>query len=175
MATGALGRAGVPTGCQRGQMRIWILRHGQAEPMASSDPERALTGQGRGEVRAMLPLFGDEPLDGILASPYRRAQQTAELVARGLAFPRGVATAAWLTPDDDPRQVLDFLAERNERNVLLVSHQPLVGQLISLLVEGHKRGHYPMPTAGLACIDIDFPAAGIGQLRMLGSPGELSA
>ena len=79
-----------------------------------------------------------------------------------------------MTPDDDPRQALDFLGERSERNVLLVSHQPLVGQLISLLVEGHRRGHYPMPTAGLACIEMDFPAAGIGQLRLLSSPSELS-
>lgn len=155
-------------------MRIWILRHGQAEPMAASDSQRALTEHGRAEVRAMLPLFDDTPLDVILASPYRRAQQTAELVSRGLAHARGVATAAWLTPDDDPRQALDFLGERSELNVLLVSHQPLVGQLISLLVEGHRRGHYPMPTAGLACIEMDFPAAGIGQLRLLSSPSELS-
>lgn len=155
-------------------MRIWILRHGQAEPMAASDPQRALTERGRAEVRAMLPLFDDTPLDVILASPYRRAQQTAELVSRALAHARGVATAGWLTPDDDPRQALDFLGERSERNVLLVSHQPLVGQLISLLIEGHKGGHYPMPTAGLACIEMDFPAAGIGQLRLLSSPSELS-
>jgi phosphohistidine phosphatase len=156
-------------------MRIWILRHGQAEAMAASDPQRALTEHGRVEVKSMLTLLRDEPLDGILASPYRRAQQTAELVSQGLSHSRGVATAAWLTPDDDPRQALDFLAERRERNVLLVSHQPLVSQLISLLVEGHKRGHYPMPTAGLACIDVDFPAAGIGQLGLLSSPSELSA
>lgn len=156
-------------------MRIWILRHGQAESMAASDPLRALTEQGRAEVEAMLQVFGNEPLDAILASPYRRAQQTAELVSCGLGHSRGVATAAWLTPDDNPAQVLDFLAERGERHLLLVSHQPLVGQLISLLVEGHKRGHYPMPTAGLACIDVDFPAAGIGQLRLLTSPSELSA
>ena len=116
-------------------MRIWILRHGQAEPMAASDPQRALTEHGRAEVRAMLPLFDDTPLDVILASPYRRAQQTAELVSRGLAHARGVATAAWLTPDDDPRQALDFLGERSERNVLLVSHQPLVGQRIRTLRE----------------------------------------
>ena len=50
-------------------MRIWILRHGQAEPMAASDPQRALTAHGRAEVRAMLPLFDDTPLDVTLVSP----------------------------------------------------------------------------------------------------------
>lgn len=155
-------------------MKIWILRHGQAEPMADSDPERALTEHGRCEANAIAHLLKDELLDSILASPYRRAQQTAELVSRRLAHPRGVATAAWLTPDDDPRLVLDFLAERTERNLLLVSHQPLVGQLISLLVDGHKGTHYPMPTGGLACVELDFPAAGIGKLLLLTSPAELS-
>lgn len=155
-------------------MKIWILRHGQAESMAASDPERALTDYGRREASVVAKLLDGEPLDNILASPYLRAQQTAELVSSRVAYPRGIATAAWLTPDDDPHQVLDFLAERNERSLLLVSHQPLVGQLISLLIEGHKGGHYPMPTAGLACVEVDFPAAGIGHLQLLTSPGELS-
>lgn len=154
-------------------MKVWILRHGQAEAMAVSDPERALTLRGREEVRKVAQLLAGEPLDTILASPYVRAQQTAEQVCRGISYPRAIATAAWLTPDDDPRQALDFLAERTERHLLLVSHQPLVSQLVSLLVDGHRGGHYPMPTAGLACIEMDFPAAGIGQLLMLTSPGEL--
>lgn len=156
-------------------MKIWILRHGQAEPMASSDPERSLTERGRRELGAVAQLLLSEPLDTILASPYRRAQQTAELVSQRIAHRKGVATAAWLTPDDDPRQVLDFLAERGERNLLLVSHQPLVSQVISLLVDGHRSGHYPMPTGGMACIEADFPAAGLGQLLLLTSPSELSA
>ncbi|WP_339842863.1 phosphohistidine phosphatase SixA [uncultured Halopseudomonas sp.] len=156
-------------------MKIWILRHGQAEPMAASDPLRALTQHGREEAVKVAQLLAGEPLDTILASPYLRAQQTADQVCRAISYPRAVSTAAWLTPDDDPRQALDFLAERTERHLLLVSHQPLVSQFISLLVDGHKGGHYPMPTAGLACIETDFPAAGIGQLLMLTSPGELPA
>lgn len=156
-------------------MKIWILRHGQAEAMAASDPERALTQRGREEVRKVARLLAGQPLDTVLASPYVRAQQTAEQVCREIAYPRAIATAAWLTPEDDPRQALDFLAERTERHLLLVSHQPLVSQLICLLVDGHTGGHHPMPTAGLACIETDFPAAGIGHLLMLTSPGELSA
>lgn len=114
-----------------------------------------------------------EPVDTILASPYRRAQETAQLVQTQLQLRRGVSTAAWLTPDDDPRQVLNFLAERTESTLLLVSHQPLVSQLIGLLVDGNRNGHYPMPTAGLACVELDLPAAGLGQLRVLTSPASL--
>jgi phosphohistidine phosphatase len=155
-------------------MKIWLMRHGQAEAMAASDPQRALTEQGRVEAAAVARLLEGKQLDNILASPYLRAQQTAAIVSRHLAWTKGIATAAWLTPDDEPRLVLDFLAERDEQHLLLVSHQPLLGQLISLLVDGHKGAHYPMPTAGLACIETDFPAAGIGQLLLLTCPAELS-
>ncbi|PKM05147.1 MAG: phosphohistidine phosphatase SixA [Gammaproteobacteria bacterium HGW-Gammaproteobacteria-6] len=154
-------------------MKLWILRHGQAEAMAASDQRRALTAEGVNEVHSMAALLQSQPLDCILASPYLRAQQTARLISDSLGHARGVATAAWLTPDDDPLQVLDFIAERSESHLLLVSHQPLVGQLISLLVEGHRRGHYPMPTAGLACVELDFPAAGLGRLSLLSCPADL--
>lgn len=155
-------------------MRLWILRHGQAESMAASDPLRNLTRAGQLEVQAILSQMREARLDGILASPYLRAQQTAELICRGLGHPRGVATAAWLTPDDNPHQVIDFLAERTEAELLLVSHQPLVSQLIALLVDGSRSAHYPMPTAGLACIDMDLPAAGLGHLQLLTSPAQIA-
>lgn len=154
-------------------MKIWILRHGQAQGLATSDAQRALTEKGRAEARLMATQLVGQGIDAILASPYVRAQETAQVVQEQLQLRRGVATAAWLTPDDDPRQVLDFLAERPQGNVLLVSHQPLVSQLISLLVEGNRAGHYPMPTAGLACIELDLPAAGLGRLQVLTRPAEL--
>ncbi|AQZ95954.1 phosphohistidine phosphatase SixA [Halopseudomonas phragmitis] len=151
-------------------MKLWILRHGKAQAMAASDPQRALTERGRADVLHMAELLRDQQLDGILASPYLRAQQTAGLVGEHLNFARGVATAPWLTPDDDPMQVINYLSERTEQSLLLVSHQPLVSQLVSLLVEGHRRGHYPMPTAALACLEMDVVAAGLAQLLSLNTP-----
>ena len=153
-------------------MRLWVLRHGQAEPQAAADAQRRLTEEGRREVRLMAQRLVGEPLDIILASPYVRAQQTAELVREHLQMRRAIVTVDWATPDDDPLAALDHLAERSEARVLLVSHQPLVGQLLSLAVDGHRQGHYPMPTAGLACLDMDLPAAGAAALQVLTSPAE---
>lgn len=155
-------------------MRIWILRHGQAEPMAPTDAQRSLTDTGRAEAITMARQLAGEPLDVILASPYVRAQQTAALVQQTIGYTRSIATAAWLTPDDDPRQAVEYLGERSEANLLLVSHQPLVSQLVSLLVEGHRQGHYPMPTAGLACVDLDVAASGLGSLSSLLSPADFA-
>lgn len=156
-------------------MKLWIMRHGEAEPTAARDSERALTAHGRTEVQRMAGLFdpANLPFDTILASPYVRAQQTAEIVRQAVRFRGPVITAAWLTPDDSPRTVIEFLGERSEKGLLLVSHQPLVGQLIGLLVEGHRQAAVPLPTAGVACLDTDFLAAGIARLEGLWTPADL--
>lgn len=151
-------------------MKLWILRHGQAEPHAATDAKRPLTEEGRQEALRMAQRLQQEPLDIILASPYLRAQQTAELVREQLQLRRSIVTVDWATPDDDPLAVLDHIAERSEANILLVSHQPLVGQLLSLAVEGHRQAHYPMPTAALACLDMAVPAAGSAVLLELSNP-----
>ncbi len=67
-------------------MKVWILRHGEAEPQARSDDQRNLTEHGRKQVlRSAAQLIG-QPLDAIVASPYVRAQQTAALVHQALGF-----------------------------------------------------------------------------------------
>ncbi len=152
-------------------MRIWLLRHGQAEPQARRDAERELTAHGRKEVLQSAGHLAGHPLDGILASPYVRAQQTAELVREALGFDGAVGTAPWLMPDDDPRDVLRFLDNRSERNLLLVSHQPLIGSLGGLLVHGSRDEALPMATASLAELEGEGPLAGLMTLVSLYHPG----
>ncbi|MFP3681833.1 phosphohistidine phosphatase SixA, partial [Pseudomonas sp. SIMBA_041] len=50
-------------------------------------------------------------------------------------------------------------------NLLLVSHQPLVGNLIGLLQHGHLRDPQPMNTASLAELEGDWPLAGLMTLN----------
>lgn len=150
--------------------RFGTFHSDEAEPHASRDSERRLTAHGRKEVLQSAARLAGLPLDGILASPYVRAQQTAELVREALGLVEPVGTAPWLTPDDDPREVLGFLDERSERNLLLVSHQPLVGALGGLLVHGNRRDPLPMSTASLAELEGDFAAAGLMTLVSLHHP-----
>ncbi|MCP8465830.1 phosphohistidine phosphatase SixA [Pseudomonas sp. ZM23] len=151
-------------------MKVWLLRHGEAEPQARRDAERRLTAHGRKEVLKSAAQLAGQPLDGILASPYVRAQETAELVREALGFDGSVGTAPWLTPDDDPRDVLRFLDGRGEKNLLLVSHQPLVGSLAGLLIHGSRSDAVPFSTATLAELEGEYPVAGLMQLVSLHHP-----
>ena len=149
-------------------MKLWVLRHGEAESHAPSDAQRNLTERGREEVLHSAAHLIGQPISAIIASPYVRAQQTAQLVREALGFVPEIRTVSWLTPDGNPLQVLEKLD--TDDNVLLVSHQPLVGNLISFLQHGHQREPQPMHTASLAELEGDFPLAGLMSLVGVKNP-----
>lgn len=83
-------------------MKLWVLRHGEAESHASSDAQRNLTEHGRQEVLHSAAHLIGQPISAIIASPYVRAQQTAQLVREALGFAPEIRTVPWLTPDGNP-------------------------------------------------------------------------
>ena len=144
-------------------MKLWVLRHGEAVPYGSCpDSERELTDHGRKEALGSAAHLIGQPLTAIYASPYLRAQQTAQIVREALGFEPEIRTVEWLTPEVDPDKVTDQLVSVS--NVLLVSHNPLVGNLLSYLQ--HGAGHPPerVSTAGLA--ELESPELLIGSMTL---------
>ncbi len=156
---------------------LLIMRHGEAGP-GSPDPARELTVRGQDEAARMGAwLAGRDDLDlarlRLAASPYRRAQQTAERVGEALGVP--VETLSCLTPDDPPQSVVDWLlAQADDRPLLLVSHMPLVGALAGLLVEGRGDRGLGFPTAAIAELSAEVRAAGCARLARFTSPADIS-
>ncbi len=85
------------------------------------------------------------PISAIWSSPYLRARQSAEIAAQELDLE--VSIQGILTPDYNPSRVTEWLYKQDqletEASILLVSHMPLVGNLVSLLVHGNT--HQPAP------------------------------
>jgi len=155
--------------------RLLILRHGEAGP-GVPDAERELTGQGSHEVGRLAAWLAarDEPAGlRLLASPYRRARQTAAIIGEALGVP--VETLPILTPDDDPSAVVDWLLAQPEgRPLMLVSHMPLVGALTGLLVEGRTDRGPGFPPAALAELEAEVWAAGCARLARFNTPSDLT-
>ncbi|ANC80262.1 phosphohistidine phosphatase SixA [Pseudomonas putida] len=151
-------------------MRLWVLRHGEAEPRAKTDAERRLTAHGREQVLHSAAYLIGQPLLAIVASPYVRAQQTAALVHDTLGFAEPVRTVPWLTPEGDVQQVIGEIERLGLEHVLLVSHQPLVGTLVGALVHGDRQQPAAMSTASLAELEGEWPLAGLMTLRAIHSP-----
>jgi phosphohistidine phosphatase len=142
-------------------MNLYLLRHGIAtEPeMAGYEPdsERPLTAKGKTRLqvaaKAMAKL--DLSFDLILSSPYRRAKETAEIIAKHFKLRKKLAFTDDLTPAGNPRLLIQQLNEfRPEpENVLLVGHEPYLGKLIALLA------------AGNTSLEVDFKKGGLGKLE----------
>ena len=150
-------------------MKLWVLRHGEAEPYGKRpDSERALTAHGREEVlRSAAELMGSS-ITAIYASPYLRAQQTAEIVRTALGFAPDIRTVEWLTPDNRPQAVAEQLVSVDR--ALLVSHNPLVGNLLGYLQHGHVQEPEAVKTAGLAELEGDLAMAGAMKLNGIKHP-----
>lgn len=147
-------------------MLLYIMRHGEAVSFAPTDAERPLTDRGRRQASFMVHSFLPALPTRVIASPYVRAQETAAIVCEGLRIP-AFETEAGITPEDDPFSVIRRLQDYEAETLLMVSHQPLVSSLVSLLAEGHLQGGFPMATASVACLQTEVIAIGMAQLNWL--------
>jgi len=126
-------------------MNLYLLRHGIAvDPSApdfANDSERPLTPKGKRRLRqiagAMVAL--KISFDVILASPYVRAKQTAEIVAKTLKCRKKLKLTDELTPGGNPKALIQQLNELRPKpkNILLVGHEPYLSKLIALLTAGN--------------------------------------
>ncbi|GAA5190900.1 phosphohistidine phosphatase SixA [Ferrimonas gelatinilytica] len=160
-------------------MNIYIMRHGEAGFDAPSDPERPLTELGRQQSLALvhhyLPQW--QELDLVLVSPYVRTWQTWEAMRAQLPETISAQVVPELVPETDPSLAADVIIATAElagaKNVLVVSHMPLVGYLISQLVPGQ----IPMmfATAAVAHVQYDQTLASPSQLLSHLAPHDLVA
>lgn len=149
-------------------LRLWILRHGEAEAYRADDPGRALVARGCDDAAAAGRWLAaaDQRPRRLLCSPYLRAQQTAQAVLASLPE-LSLETVDWLVPDAQPFTAVKHLSAIFDTPLLLVSHQPLVSDLISVLVRGDVGAGPALATASLAEIDLPLTAAGFGSLLSL--------
>lgn len=140
-------------------MNIWIMRHGEAGFNAAMDSERSLTEHGQktaykqGQWLVKRFLERNIVLDKIIVSPFLRAKQTFDALLEGMRsvdFKQDIAELpieVWegITPYGDPENVknyLDFLREEGAKNILVVSHLPLVYDLVLSLTQDQENVHF---------------------------------
>lgn len=120
-------------------VNIFIMRHGEAQPVAPTDAARELTAAGRKEVEQSARYLAAQvdKFDLVLVSPYIRAQQTWQIVSSFCPQPEVLQTVDELVPEASPEALHDFLdaliEQHQSDNILLVSHMPLVSYLVSEL------------------------------------------
>jgi phosphohistidine phosphatase len=157
-------------------MRLFFLRHGLAQPRgeAPDDAGRVLTPHGRAELAIIARALGILKVkpDPILSSPYRRARQTAEIVAPTIG---GKVTIAEELSAGAPPDVFEKLIRRfaSHDAVMFVGHEPDLSNAAAN-VAGADEGSIVLKKAGLIRIDVDDHGPHFhGQLRWLLTPRQL--
>ena len=140
-------------------MRIYLLRHGIAEDGYNQpDPERALTPEGIKKLHDVMKTLREADVNPslMIASPYRRAQETAQIALKGLGYAGMLETSQSLTPDGNPKAVwAEVRARKGEESVMLVGHEPLFSALTAFLLNAPS-------------LLVDFKKGGVVAIDMTG-------
>ena len=107
---------------------IVLMRHGEAEPYSGQDSLRPLAERGQEQASLTGRWLREQnlPVSHIVASPYLRAQQSAQCVADSLEL--DVITVRDITPDTSEAAAEAALAEH--MGAVVCFHQPILGRLL---------------------------------------------
>ncbi len=161
-----------------GPYELYLIRHGVAEERGDSwpdDSKRPLTEEGIQKMRKAargLAKMGVR-FDAVLASPYVRTRQTAEIVATAFDERPPIVAVESLAPGGSTQSVMNDLERQGRRaRVAIVGHEPNIGELAARLAGAR----YPLQfRKGAVCrIDVNaLPPDHAGALRWFVTPGIL--
>jgi phosphohistidine phosphatase len=145
---------------------VLLLRHAKSDwgDPALADFDRPLAKRGLKDAPRMGKVLQDidSVPDRIIASPAKRAKQTAELAAKACGYHKSITWAPSFYGGDseDLIEALKQLPDTIER-AMLVGHNPTMEETASALLlnsEASLDDEYAirMPTASLMCLDLQI-------------------
>ncbi|HTQ98475.1 MAG TPA: phosphohistidine phosphatase SixA [Candidatus Acidoferrum sp.] len=148
-------------------MNLYLLRHGQAEPHNRQDAQRALVEAGRREIASVARRFAAKgiTLTSCFYSPFVRTTQTCELFVHEAKLAVKPEPLAVLLPTHRALQVMEFLRTLDSQHVLLVTHNPLVSELLAVLTATDLDSMHIFATGELNAVHCDAVVHGGGTLQ----------
>ena len=157
-------------------MHVYLLRHGEAADRAPdgslNDDGRELTEVGVERLRAACSpyarIIGDATR--ILHSPLARARQSAEILAAATGDGDALAEIVELRPGGRASRLVDLLQGEildGCESLVLVGHEPVLGDLLGLLTSGNDRFSIPLGKGMLAAVVLREPQVMIGRLVVM--------
>jgi phosphohistidine phosphatase len=148
-------------------MKLYLLRHADAgdalDPRLYDDTRRPLSPKGLKRTRQLANGLRQMEIsfDAIFTSPYARAEQTAQLMARSSKTKVTVQTTEALLPGSEFKLMLLELIKTAPaaKSVLLVGHKPHLGGFISWLCTGDTSLAIDLKKGGLCRLEVEAESA----------------
>jgi len=146
--------------------------------MGIPDADRALTGQGREEIKriGLWTVAMGYTFDLIATSPLKRARETAEIIGSTTKQEQKVQVWDLLSPGGDldaiSRQIATFGAASS---ILIIGHEPMLSVVISRIISGDATASIVLAKGAFARIkNVTFHGDLSGELHSLVTPKQLS-
>lgn len=119
--------ATTPPGVEDGQWTITVVRHAEPAPDGTTDPPLSPDGEQR--AARLADLLGPQRGTAVLASGYRRTQQTAAATAAAW----GVAVETYDATAPAEEILVSALTDHPSGAILIVGHSNTVPELVGVL------------------------------------------
>lgn len=158
-------------------MKLLLIRHADAGERDAErwpdDRDRPITDKGTRRHEKMAKRLRKLDLVPalLLASPWKRAWQTAQVTHEILGCPAPVATDA-LAAAPALTRIANAVGTRKDDDVIaLVGHEPWMSELAGRLLTGQPHGlNIDFPKSGVMGIELEAIKAGAGVLEMFLRP-----
>jgi phosphohistidine phosphatase len=165
-------------------MILYIIRHAIAvqagtNGSAEDDSQRPLTDEGRKKMRKIAKGLKEleVQIDLVMTSPYLRAAQTTKILAKKFDLSKEqVITTDNLMPTGYPDRLIDEINKKYSEveNLVLVGHEPYVGNLISMLISGDPTNSITLKKGGVCRLSLESLQYGrCAALDWMLSPAQL--
>lgn len=132
-------RVVVELAMKKNQKTIILVRHAKAQDRTVSqklkikEGDRPLTSTGKAEFKKSSKKYlkSLKKTDLFVTSPWLRARQTLEIIFENLKV--DVATLTIFnkcTSDDNPKNLIAWLKKREEKQIVVVSHEPFISEFL---------------------------------------------
>jgi phosphohistidine phosphatase len=119
-------------------MNIYLVRHGDSEKAspAKKDFDRELTPEGVKNLKTAAEGWKKLiiKIDFIISSPFVRAVQTAEIIAKAFSLPNGIVKDKRIGSGSKTDDLIDLANSLDAEDILFVGHEPDFSKHVSTLI-----------------------------------------
>ncbi|MGW8221390.1 MAG: phosphohistidine phosphatase SixA [Syntrophobacteria bacterium] len=157
-------------------MEIYLMQHGP-NLSKDEDPEESLSPEGEVQISKAAQAIKKMGLefDVIIASPKKRSQQTAALVARTIGFPvDSIVETEKVKAMTPAEETIRYLEEfQGKQSVLIAGHLPSLAEVASSLLTSGSKAAVQFERGGIGRIDVEALPTHEGRLRWYLTPAQL--